>query len=127
MLTAVCDLALGELGPAVVWLDDVQQFAHQALRDTLQRLLQAGLVVIGTIRRAELDLLAPAGDVRNPAGEALTDAKLVERVNWRLEWTPEERARLAERASFPPLCLKQSRRGPPPAPMWLPARCSSND
>jgi hypothetical protein len=101
-LAAVCDLALADLGPAVVWLHDVQQYAHQALRDTLKRLLQAGLVVVGTIRRAELDVLAPAGDVRNPAGEALTDTKLVQAVNWRLEWTPEEQARLAERASYPP-------------------------
>ena len=103
MLTAVCDLALGDLAPAVVWLNDVQQFAHQALRDALQSLLQSEFVVIGTIRRAELDLLAPAGDVRNPAGEALADAKLVERVNWRLEWTSEERARLAERVHSPAL------------------------
>ena len=113
MLAAVCDLALAELGPAVVWLDDVQQYAHQALRDTLKRLLQAGLVVIGTIRRAELDLLAPAGDVRNPAGEALTDAKLVRTVNWRLEWTPQERARLAERARYP-LLLEAVAKGTSP-------------
>jgi hypothetical protein len=42
--------------------------AHQALRDTLERLLEAELVLVGTIRRAELDLRAPQGDVRNPAG-----------------------------------------------------------
>ena len=103
MLAAVCDLGLAELGPAVVWLDDVQQYAPQALRETLKRLLQAGLVVIGTIRRAELDLLAPPGDVRNPAGEALTDGKLVHAVNWRLGWTLVEQARLAERVSYPSL------------------------
>jgi uncharacterized hydantoinase/oxoprolinase family protein len=96
MLAAVCDLALADLGAAVVWLDDVQQYAHEAVRDTLERLLQAGLVVVGTIRRAELELLAPAGDVRNPAGEALTDVKLVERVNWRLNGRPRsERAWLS--------------------------------
>jgi hypothetical protein len=78
----------------------VQQYAHQALRDTLDRLLRAELVVIGTIRRAEFDLLASSSDVRNPAGEALTDDELVQRVNWRLEWTPQERARLAERVSY---------------------------
>ena len=113
MLAAVCDLALAELGPAIVWLDDVQQYAHQASGDTLERLLQAGLVVTGTIRRAELDMLAPAGDVRNPAGEALTDATLVQTLSWRLEWTPQEQARLAERASYPPL-LEAAAKGTSP-------------
>ncbi|MGO9961459.1 MAG: tetratricopeptide repeat protein, partial [Solirubrobacteraceae bacterium] len=95
-LAEVCNLPLGDLGPAVVWLDDVQQHADQALRDTLKRLLGAGLVVIGTIRRAELEVLARPGEVRNPAGQALTDEKLVHRINWRIEWSEEEQARLAE-------------------------------
>lgn len=95
MLADVLRLPLGDLGPAVVWLDDVQVFAHSAMRDTLERLLREQLAVIGTIRRAELENLAPPGDIRNPAGEPLTDSSLVQRVNWHLEWSDAERARLA--------------------------------
>jgi hypothetical protein len=108
-LPAVCEFPFAELGPAVVWLDNVQQYAHQALRDTLQRLLAADLVVIGTVRRAELDLLAPAGDVRNPAGEALTDRMLIQRVNWRVEWSTSERTRLLSASSIP-LFSRRSRK-----------------
>jgi hypothetical protein len=69
-LAAVRELPLAELRGAVVWLDDIQQYAHHALRDTLERMLRAGIVVVGTIRRAELEQLAKPGDVRNPAGDA---------------------------------------------------------
>ncbi len=100
-LAAVPELPLAEIGTAVVWLDDIQQYAHDALRDTLDQLLEAGLVVVGTIRRAEVEQLAKPGDVRNPAGDALTDDRLVREVHWRLEWQPDEQTRLAERVSHP--------------------------
>jgi Trypsin-like peptidase domain len=102
-LAAVRELPLAEIGSAVVWLDDIQQYAHDALRDELERLLQVGIVVVGTIRRAVYEQLAKPGDVRNPAGDALTDDRLVRTVNWRLEWKPDERVRLAERVSYPAL------------------------
>jgi hypothetical protein len=102
-LAAVRELPLAELRGAVVWLDDIQQYAHHALRDTLERMLRAGIVVVGTIRRAELEQLAKPGDVRNPAGDALTDERLVREVNWRLEWKPDERVRLQERVRDPAL------------------------
>ena len=75
MLADLVELSVVRLGRAVVWLDDVALYAHAGLRDTLERLLDAGLAVVGTVRRAELERLAPPGDVRNPAGEALHGSK----------------------------------------------------
>jgi TPR repeat protein len=103
MLAFVADLPLAGLGPTVVWLDDAQHYAHPALRDTLQELLDVGVGIVGTIRLAELDLLDTPGDVRNPAGEALTDETLVRRIDWRLRWSPEERVRLAQHVAYQPL------------------------
>ena len=57
-LPAVLDLPLADLTSSLVWLDDVERYAHAALADTLQRLLGTGLVVVSTIRRAQLDVLA---------------------------------------------------------------------
>jgi TPR repeat protein len=85
--------AIGD-GPALVWLDDVQRYAlGGTLRHSLAALLADRAVVVGTIRRAEFDSLAPIGDVRDPSGEALSDPRLVSRVDWRLRWTEAERAR----------------------------------
>ena len=103
MLADLVELSVVRLGRAVVWLDDVELYAHAGLRDTLERLLDAGLAVVGTVRRAELERLAPPGDVRNPAGEALTDETLVSRLDWRLGWSAEERARLHEQVTHRPL------------------------
>lgn len=95
---ALPDLAglpvLTDGGPVLVWLDEIQQqTGHGQLRARLRWLLDAGAVVVGTIRRAELDQLASPGEVRNPAAEALTDDSLVLRVDWRRDWSPAERGR----------------------------------
>jgi TPR repeat protein len=111
-LADVVDVHGLRLAPTVVWLDDVDVYAHASLRDTLESLLDAKAVVIGTVRRAELERLAPAGDLRNPSGEALTDPRLVRRIDWRLAWSEEERARLADRATFGAL-LDAAARGIP--------------
>ncbi len=80
--------------PVLVWLDEIQQqTGHGRLRARLQGLLDEGAVVVGTIRRAELELLTRPGEVRNPAGEALSDDRLVLQVNWRLDWSAAERER----------------------------------
>ena len=89
-LPQVAELPLADLKPVVVWLDEIQAFAHQALSDTLKRLFEGGHVVIGTIRREELRVLAPEGDVRNPALGALRDERLVHQTEWRLEWGVKE-------------------------------------
>jgi TPR repeat protein len=94
---ALPELAAVRCGPGVVWLDDVHRHAAGiAFRDALEALLADGAPVVATIRRAELDRLAPAGDVRDPAGEALTDPRLVRRVDWQVGWSETERARAAE-------------------------------
>jgi TPR repeat protein len=93
--------AIGD-GPALVWLDDVHRYAGGvALGHALTALLGDGAVVVGTIRRAELDRLAPAGDVRDRSGEALSDPRLIMRVDWRLGWTEAERARGVEVVAAP--------------------------
>jgi TPR repeat protein len=112
MLGEAAELPFSRLGPAVVWLDDAEVHTHIALRDSLGSLLQAGVVVVGTIRHAELERLAPTGDVRNPAGEAFTDPSLVLRMDWRLRWSDEERARLSDRVAFTAL-LDAVARGTP--------------
>ncbi len=112
-LAELVEAPLAEVAPVVVWLDDVQLYAHQAFRDTLKRLLGSGAVVVGTIRRAEMDALDAAGDVRNPTGEALSDEQLVERVDWYTVWSPAELDRLGERAHSSAL-LAAARNGTPP-------------
>jgi TPR repeat protein len=96
-LAELADLAAVRDGPALVWLDDLQRHTRDPmLRQSLAALLGDGAVVVATIRRAELDRLTPTGDVRDPAGEALSDSRLVSRVDWRLSWTAAERTRGAE-------------------------------
>ena len=56
-----------------------------------------------SIRQSALELLTPAGDLRNPTGDTLSDVSIVQRVNWRLEWSSGERARLIEHATYPAL------------------------
>src|SRR5439155_12671664 len=63
----------------------------------------AGVVVIGTVRRAQLEELTPTGDLRNPNGEALNDGRLVRRVDWELAWSETERAAVAAVVHHPPL------------------------
>ncbi len=87
---------LGELGKVVVWLDDVQRYSDQSLGDTLKRLRQPGIVVVGTIRLAELRALKPGGELRDPIGEALSDDRLVEQIDWQTKWSAQERARVAD-------------------------------
>ncbi len=89
--------------PAIVWLDDVESFADLALGDTLQSVLESGFAVVATVRRAALELLTPTGDTRNPAGEALSDERLVLRADWDNTWSEAERVRLTEYVHFAPL------------------------
>ena len=92
-LRALAGLPLASLQPAVVWLDDVQQYADQALSDSLKQLLAADVAVVATVRRKVLEVLAAPGEVHNPAGVVLSDERLVDRVDWRLAWSPDERMR----------------------------------
>ena len=104
---------LTEVAPGVVWLDDVQLYAHQAFPDTLKRLLNSEAMVVGTIRRAEMDVLTATGDLRNPTGDALSDEARVERVDWRTTWSSEELDRLGEHVQSPAL-LAAATAGTPP-------------
>jgi TPR repeat protein len=93
-LSAVADLPLEELGAIVLWLDDVEHYTRLAFGDIVQTLLTAGAVAVGTIRREQLDKLTETGN--NPAGAALTDPRLVSRVDWPMNWTLEERGRVSD-------------------------------
>jgi hypothetical protein len=95
------DLPLADLGPAVVWLDDIEKYAYPALREILERLLNGGAAVIGTIRRKELQALSTTGEIRNPSGETLTDERLVQRLDWKREWSQPERDRAAQHVTNP--------------------------
>ena len=102
-LPAVVELPLRKLRPAVVWLDNVEQYAHAALRDNLQQLREAGVPVIATVRSQVLEDLTKPG-VSDPAGEALHDKRLIDRFNWPLqEWSPGECTRLAGKVQDPGL------------------------
>ncbi len=99
-LAALVDLPLADLAPAVVWLDDVEKYQHPALAETLRKLLGAGLVLVGTIRRAQYRALTQVDDsraeFRNPVGEALSDERLVLQVDWKRDWSQCERDRTAD-------------------------------
>ena len=95
-LSALLELPPVELSRAVVWLDEAQQYADAALADTLRRLAAVDVAVVGTIRRAELDLLLAAGEIRNPAGAALEDTTLVDQLPWLFEWSTQERSRVSD-------------------------------
>jgi tetratricopeptide (TPR) repeat protein len=102
-LGAVIRLPLADLLPAVVWLDDIQHYTHEALRDNLEQLLAAGAAVVATVRRKVLEELAAPGEVRNPAGDALSDKRLVDRVDWPLAWSSGERTRVSGKVGYPGL------------------------
>jgi TPR repeat protein len=99
-LAALVDLPLADLARAVVWLDDVEKYQHPALAETLRKLLGAGLVLVGTIRLAQYRALTEVDDshaeFRNPVGEALSDQRLVQQVDWKRDWSQSERDRTAD-------------------------------
>jgi TPR repeat protein len=103
LLARVRELPIADLGPAVVWLDDVERYDELAFRDIVEWLLRGGIVVVATIRRTELQKKMPVGDLRNPLGEALTDRERVVSVSWPVAWSDQDRARVAEHVSYPPL------------------------
>ncbi len=84
-----------ELRDALVWLDNVEIYAHPSMANTLRRLLDAGAVVVGTIRTRELHRLAGDGKLEFPTGRALNDPTLVTQVFVRREWTAAECERAA--------------------------------
>ena len=86
-----------------MWLDDAERYDERAFRDTVEWLLRSGVVVVATIRRTELEDRMPKGDLRNPLGEALTDAELVVTVAWPVIWNDQERARVGEHVRYPAL------------------------
>ena len=96
-------LPLGDNLPAVVWLDDLNNYTHPGIAENLRELLDAGLEVVATIRQAQFDELAKPGDLRSPIAEALTDKNLMLQVPWKLTWSDAERARLAEHVHYQPL------------------------
>jgi Tfp pilus assembly protein PilF len=102
-LPALARLPLGDLLPAVVWLDDVQDYAHGTLRDDLEELLTAGVAVVATVRRKALENLTAPGEVRDPDGKALCDKQLVDRVDWPLAWSVSDRARVSGKVRHPGL------------------------
>jgi TPR repeat protein len=105
LFTEVPDLPLRDVQPAVVWLDDVEKYAHPALGETLRRLLQAGATVIATIRLEELKALPATGERRNPTGEALADGSIVCRLDWPRNWSRAELERVPQHVANPALRL----------------------
>jgi hypothetical protein len=95
--------------PGLVWLDNIDRYKHSDLAETLRGLLDAGLAVVATIRRAQYDEITRPGDIRDPAGEALTDPTLVLQQRWPLAWSEDERGRLRERVKDPALLAAAER------------------
>jgi tetratricopeptide (TPR) repeat protein len=102
-LARLHELPAADLGPALVWLDDVERYDQRAFRDTLERLLQSGLAVVATIRRSELDARKPKSDLHSPFGEALVDPELVAEVDWPVIWNEQDRKRVAGHVRYLPL------------------------
>jgi TPR repeat protein len=99
------DLPVADLGPALIWLDDAERYEERAFRDTVEWLLRSGFLVVATIRRSELEAKMPRGDLRNPFGEALTDAQLMLQVAWPVIWKDQERQRVREHVKYPALLV----------------------
>jgi hypothetical protein len=93
-LRAVETLPVSELTSAVVWLDDAELYADADIGETIGRLLDAGIAVVGTIRRAALESLTSPGALHAASGVALQDTRRVRYQNWRLKWTSDERDRV---------------------------------
>ncbi len=87
---------LPDLRPGLVWLDDLERYAQPSLREIVGRLVDAGLVVTGTIRRKQLEVLTAPGEIRYPSAELFADQRLVYRVDWKRQWSPAERARVPD-------------------------------
>ena len=97
------ELPVDNLLPALVWLDDVERYDGQALRDTAEWLLRRGIAVVATIRRTELHTRMPKGDLRDPLYEVLSDRELVVEVTWPVTWNEAERGRVSQHVRYPPL------------------------
>jgi TPR repeat protein len=97
------ELPVADLGPALVWLDDVERYEDRVFQNTVEWLLRSGVTVVATIRRSELEIKVRKGDLRNPFGEALTDTKFVVEVAWPVIWNDQERKRVAEHVKDPAL------------------------
>src|SRR6185312_3641728 len=95
-LARMRELPLADSGPTLGWLDDAERYDEKTFRDSVEWLLHSGVSVVATIRRTELENKMPKGDLRNPLGEALTDAELVVTVSWPTMWNDQERARVRE-------------------------------
>ena len=102
-LARIRELPLPGPEPTLAWLDDAERYEERAFRDSVEWLLRSGAVVVATIRGTELERMMPKGDLRNPLGEALTDPSLVVSMSWPTLWNDEERGRVREHVSYPPL------------------------
>ena len=102
-LARLRELPITDLGPALVWLDDVERYDERAFRDTVDWLLRSGLVAVATVRRSELEARKPKGDLHNPFGEALINTEFVVEVDWPVIWNDQERQRVAEHVTYPAL------------------------
>ena len=97
------ELPVADLGPTLVWLDDVECYDERAFRDTVDWLLRSGVMVVATIRRTELQVRMPRADFRYALAEALADKELVIEMSWPVIWTDRERSRVDRHVRYPPL------------------------
>jgi hypothetical protein len=116
-LARLPELPVTDLGPSVVWLDDVERYDERTFRDTVDWLRHSGVVVVATIRRTELQARMPRADYRYALAEVLADKELVLEVAWPVIWTDRERARVSQHVSYPPL-LAAVGDGTPPS-VWV--------
>lgn len=108
-LAETVELPHDDIGPSVMWLDDVERYHVGGLGDMLRRLLATGALVVATIRSDELAALTESHSsvgealAHSPVGEALTDGTLVQQLVWRREWSDPERRRVPQRVAHPAL------------------------
>ena len=102
-LSRLPELPLGEVSPALVWLDDLERYDERALKDTVVTLRRSGVAVVATMRRGELRARTPDGGRRSPLAEALADAELVAQFPWPANWSAGERDVLAGLVQNPSL------------------------
>ncbi|KJF19034.1 trypsin-like peptidase domain-containing protein [Acidithrix ferrooxidans] len=87
LFSQLLELPLDSIKPAVVWLEDVENYVGLNFKGTISELLSEGLVVIGTIRQNQLEMHKPFGDAK-------MHKTLVLQKEWSNSWSKKERSEL---------------------------------
>jgi Trypsin-like peptidase domain len=102
-LDSMRELPFDKIRPSVIFLDDVQRYLSDSFSDIMRMILNSGVTVIGTIRRAEWETHIFDTELRGSATAFLKNPGAVVRLDWPLEWSESDKQRLFRQIPYPPL------------------------